>query len=170
MFMKPSESLIYDQPFCMIDFKWWSRNSEDFYVGLPQLEIASLPGTLWSLLWIVGKRYNLLKLVAFLKSQLKYFICFSVKKSLYVLYYIKYMYFIIYIYIYISIYYIIYIAFHSSEVDQMSTRNFWGLIGKIIYIIHAQVFGIAVCNTQILNYITSEYGSIYFRPFAKTGI
>ena len=77
---------------------------------------------------------------------------------------------LLYIYIYISIYYIIYIAFHSSEVDQMSTRNFWGLIGKIIYIIHAQVFGIAVCNTQILNYITSEYGSTYFRPFAKTGI
>ena len=115
MFMKPSECLIYDQPFCMIDFKWWSRNSEDFYVGLPQLEIASLPGTLWSLLWIVGKRYNLLKLVAFLKSQLKYFICFSVKKSLYVLYYIKYMYFIIYIYLYIYILYYIY-----------SLSFFWG--------------------------------------------
>ena len=80
------------------------------------------------------------------------------------------LYIYVYIYIYIILYYIICIAFHSSEVDQMSTRNFWGLIGKIIYIIHAQVFGIAVCNTQILNYITSEYGSIYFCPLAKPGI
>ena len=59
--MKSPESLIYDQPFYIIGFNWWSRNYEHFSVGLPQLEITDLPGTLWSLLWILGKKYVLVK-------------------------------------------------------------------------------------------------------------
>ena len=45
LFMKSPESLIYDQPFCIIGFKLWSRKSEHFSVGLTQLEISVLPGT-----------------------------------------------------------------------------------------------------------------------------
>ena len=36
LLMKSPESLIYDQPFCMIGFKLCSKNSEHFSVGLPQ--------------------------------------------------------------------------------------------------------------------------------------
>ena len=50
LFMKSPGSLNYDQPFCMIGFKWWLRNSENFSLGLSQLEITGLPRTLWSLL------------------------------------------------------------------------------------------------------------------------
>ena len=46
LFMKLPESLIYYQPFCIIGFKIWSRNSEHFSVGLPQLEITGLSGKL----------------------------------------------------------------------------------------------------------------------------
>ena len=46
LFMKLPESLIYYQPFCIIGFKRWSRNSEHFSVGLPQLELTGLSGKL----------------------------------------------------------------------------------------------------------------------------
>ena len=76
------ESAIYDQPFWMICFKWWSINSEHFSVGPPQLEITSLHRTLWNLLWILGEWYSLSNWLAFLNSCVNYLICFSIKKPL----------------------------------------------------------------------------------------
>ena len=56
--IKSPESQMYDQPLCIKGFKWKSRNSDAFSVGVPQLEITHLPGTLWSRLWILGNRYK----------------------------------------------------------------------------------------------------------------
>ena len=61
-------------PFCIIGLRWWSKSSETFSVGVPQLEITGLPRTLKRPLWIFGSRYNLPKLHAFLYSYVKYFI------------------------------------------------------------------------------------------------
>ena len=63
--IKSRESRIYDQPLCIKGFKWKSRNSDTFSVGVPQLEITGLPGTLWRRLWILGNRYDLPRLVVF---------------------------------------------------------------------------------------------------------
>ena len=50
---------------------WWSKNSETFSVGVPQLEITGLPGTS-NKLWILGGKYILLRLVAFLYLYVNY--------------------------------------------------------------------------------------------------
>ena len=71
------EFLMYDQLLCMTGFKWWSKNSDAFSVGMPKLDIMGCPGTLKSFLWILGRRYNFPKLVAFLYSYKNYFISFS---------------------------------------------------------------------------------------------
>ena len=46
----------YNQPFCINGFKQTWRNSDAFSVGVPQLEITGLRGTLEKHLWIFGKR------------------------------------------------------------------------------------------------------------------
>ena len=62
---KSHESLMHDQLLCMTGFKWWSKNSDAFSVGAPQLDIMGRPGMLKSL-WILSRKYNFSKLVAFL--------------------------------------------------------------------------------------------------------
>ena len=43
---------MYDQPLCIKGFIWKSRNSDAFSVGVPQLEITDLPGTLYIYIYI----------------------------------------------------------------------------------------------------------------------
>ena len=42
--IKSPESRMYDQPLCIKAFKWKSRNSDAFSVGVPQLDITGLLG------------------------------------------------------------------------------------------------------------------------------
>ena len=42
--------LMYDQPSCVRRFKWKSKNSDVFSVGVPQLKMKILPGTVEVLL------------------------------------------------------------------------------------------------------------------------
>ena len=46
-------------------------------MGVPQLEITGLCGTALKRLFILGKKYNFPRLVAFLKLQVKYLSSFS---------------------------------------------------------------------------------------------
>ena len=61
---------MYDIPSLITGCKRWSKNSETFSVGVPQFEKTRLLGMLLSLLCTFGKRYNLPKLVLFLKLNL----------------------------------------------------------------------------------------------------
>ena len=63
---KSTESLMYDQLPCMTGFKWWSKNSDAFSVGVSQLDFTGRPGTLKSVMWMLGRKYNFPKLLAFL--------------------------------------------------------------------------------------------------------
>ena len=53
---KLPESLIYDLPFCITGLRWWSRNSDAFLVGVPQLDITGFSETFAKRLCILGKR------------------------------------------------------------------------------------------------------------------
>ena len=46
-------------------FSLISRNSETFFVDVPQLEMAGLPGRLHNLVWILGNKHIFPKLVVF---------------------------------------------------------------------------------------------------------
>ena len=46
-------------------FSLISRNSETFFVDVPQLEVAGLPGRLHNLVWILGNKHIFPKLVVF---------------------------------------------------------------------------------------------------------
>ena len=72
------EVQIWYQPSCITDLSSLSENSGTFSVGVPQFEITSLSGTSNKRLSILGNKYSLPELVAFLKSIVKYFSCFSV--------------------------------------------------------------------------------------------
>ena len=55
-FIKSPESLIYDLPFCIRGLRWWSKKSDSFSDGVPQLDITDLSGTFARRLCILGKR------------------------------------------------------------------------------------------------------------------
>ena len=61
-----SPTLIYDQ-FCMPGFKMWSKYFEIFSEGVPQFDITGLPGTELKRLYVLGRKYNFPRLVAFSK-------------------------------------------------------------------------------------------------------
>ena len=46
-------------PFLIMGFRWKSKNSDTFSVGVPQFETADLLGTSDRRLCILGNRYNL---------------------------------------------------------------------------------------------------------------
>ena len=57
---------------------WLSKTSKAFSVRVPQFDITDLPGTWYSLLWILGSNCIFPKAVGFLCSIVKYLSCFSV--------------------------------------------------------------------------------------------
>ena len=50
----------------MMDLRWLSKSSDGFSVGVSQLEMTGRSGYLYNLLYILGRKYNFLKLHAFL--------------------------------------------------------------------------------------------------------
>ena len=56
----------------MTGLRWWSKNSDTFSIGIPQLEMTGLPDTFLRRLWILGNRYSFPELIVFLYSKEKY--------------------------------------------------------------------------------------------------
>ena len=73
---KYSVSFIYDSLSCITGLRWSSKNFQTFPVGVSHFQITGLPGT-YNLLWILGRRYILLRLIVFLYLYLKYWSSFS---------------------------------------------------------------------------------------------
>ena len=74
---KSAVSLLYHFPSFITGCKCWSKNSWTFSVKVLQFKTTGRPGTLLSLLCILGKRYNL-TLVPFLKLNLNsLFFCYN---------------------------------------------------------------------------------------------
>ena len=55
---KSSEPYTWKFPFCIMDSRWESKNSDTSSVGAPQFDITDCPGTSNNFLCILGKRDN----------------------------------------------------------------------------------------------------------------
>ena len=70
--IKSPESLLYYQPSYIRGFKWKSKNSDIFVIGVWQLKITGFLGTAADLLWNLDKKFSFTKLVDFLYWYVKY--------------------------------------------------------------------------------------------------
>ena len=108
---------------CVTGFRWWSKSSETFLVGVPQFKIIDLLRKTSSLLYNLGSFFDIIPLVkngyflllftSSLSITTNYYICMHIYIYIYIYVYIYYIYMNTYVFLHIYICMYIYICIYT---------------------------------------------------------